>query len=225
VYNQFYLKDLLSRIHKITSVHHNGHFICEGGYHRHNYVNYGELIDFSNQKLLKELTTVLINLARIKFCHQYPKPMAVIAISTFGTKMVETISTRPRTDNHPVILPKGSKFALVKDMSGALLIDICKNHLIIVIDDVLNPDTTFNTVEGVLGMKPDGIAVIGDRSGKTASDLGIKQVISLETFAVTQYRPKECPLCKENVPIVRRPGYGWREERENSSYAGGYRDL
>lgn len=77
---------------------------------------------------------------------------------------------------------------------------------VLVVDDIL---TTGGSVQDVLDVvnvwkgEVVGVGVLVDRSGG-AMDFGVR-LESLLPMQVTSYAPDDCPLCRENVPLV-KPG-------------------
>jgi orotate phosphoribosyltransferase len=76
----------------------------------------------------------------------------------------------------------------------------------VVVEDVVT--TGGSTREVVELLRGSGVNVLAagsiiDRSGGNA-DVGVPRV-SLETLKVTAYRPEECPLCRDGLPLV-KPG-------------------
>lgn len=84
--------------------------------------------------------------------------------------------------------------------------EIKPGERVLVVEDVI---TTGGSVKEVMDIVKDleatvaGVAVLVDRSaGKV--DLGVRTE-SLLSLNVESYLPEECPLCKENIPLV-KPG-------------------
>ncbi len=86
---------------------------------------------------------------------------------------------------------------------------LLKGEKIVIIEDVITTARTINeTVEAIKDYGAELVAVgcIVDRtSGR--SDYNIKSLMQIDPVV---YDPSECPLCKENIPIV-KPGS--REEK------------
>ncbi|MDD4957387.1 MAG: orotate phosphoribosyltransferase [Candidatus Omnitrophica bacterium] len=78
---------------------------------------------------------------------------------------------------------------------------------ILIAEDVLTTGGSVREVISLLaedGMEPVGIISLVDRSGGTLDFGGIKYE-SLLKLNVPTFRPEECPLCKEGLPLV-KPG-------------------
>lgn len=79
-------------------------------------------------------------------------------------------------------------------------------HRAIVIEDVITTGgSTREVISVVRGLGAEVLAAgsIIDRSGG-AVDLGVPRV-ALHAMNVVAYKPEECPLCKEGIPVV-KPG-------------------
>ena len=76
----------------------------------------------------------------------------------------------------------------------------------LVVEDVITTGGSTREVVGLLtslGAKVVASASIIDRSGGTA-DVGTPRV-ALEVLNPVTYKPEECPLCRENIPVT-KPG-------------------
>lgn len=85
---------------------------------------------------------------------------------------------------------------------------------VLVVEDIT---TTGGSVKQVIDAVKDlggyvvGVAVIVNRGGITAKDLGVRYLHSLVTLSSEQTKKwllEECPLCKEGVEITSTPGHG-----------------
>ena len=79
-----------------------------------------------------------------------------------------------------------------------------KGEKVVIIEDVITTARTIKeTIEAIKEYEAEVIAVgcIVDRtSGKT--DYNIKSLLQIDPVV---YEPNDCPLCKENIPLV-KPG-------------------
>jgi orotate phosphoribosyltransferase len=77
-----------------------------------------------------------------------------------------------------------------------------EEKVLVVEDIVTTGDSAKQVVEAVraAGANPVGAAVLVNRSGK-ALDLGTNS-IALMNMDIPTYHPEECPLCKQNIPIM-----------------------
>jgi orotate phosphoribosyltransferase len=87
--------------------------------------------------------------------------------------------------------------------------EVTRGERILVCEDVV---TTGGSVKEVieivesLGGTVAGVGIIVDRSGGTAS---FENLFAAMTMQVVTYKPDECPLCKEGIPVEKpgsRPG-------------------
>lgn len=79
-----------------------------------------------------------------------------------------------------------------------------KGEKVVIIEDVITTARTINeTIEAIKEFEADVVAVgcIVDRTSGS-SDFNIKSLLQIDPVV---YNPEDCPLCKENVPIV-KPG-------------------
>ena len=84
--------------------------------------------------------------------------------------------------------------------------EIKPDQKVIVIEDVITTGGSTKeviTLLNSLGVKVLAAGSIIDRSGGTA-DVGVPRA-SLETLHPVAYKPEECPLCQQGVPVV-KPG-------------------
>lgn len=83
--------------------------------------------------------------------------------------------------------------------------EIVEGKKVIVADDVLTTGHSLSKVVNELrkSFNVQGVFVIIDRSEKEIN-LGAP-VISLYKKEVHNYKPEDCPLCKQNIPLI-RPG-------------------
>ena len=84
-------------------------------------------------------------------------------------------------------------------------------RVLVVEDIVTTGGSAGQVVEAVrrAGAEPIGAAVLVNRSGRPL-DLGTPTVALLE-LDIPTYDPKECPLCRKNVPLQRPGSKGARE--------------
>lgn len=82
---------------------------------------------------------------------------------------------------------------------------------VLIVDDVLTTGGTVNkvikAVEGI-GGKVVAVAVICNRGGVIAEDLGVPELSALTNIALEDWSEEECPLCAKGVPINTDIGKG-----------------
>jgi len=226
-------QDLLKRIHAVTDVYADKHFVYTGDAHGDGYVNYRGLGTPDNEVLCTEVSVELLILSVLTMGFDIYKPIVVIGPRSMGAQMVtfirEHFQPQDTTNVRTYILKKGSERGQFVWSTDEKL-TFSPDTQIVWMDDLLNNGTTVTTTRKMIeacGGRINVIAVIGDRSGLTASDLGADHIISLERFDLSRYELNDepCPLCEKKVPIVRNPGHGHTFEKENPDYPGGFIDL
>lgn len=78
---------------------------------------------------------------------------------------------------------------------------------VLVVDDILTTGKSIRETLAALqphGVDVAGIAVLVDRSGGSSADLGYP-LRALTTMEIATWEAAGCPLCRENVPLV-KPG-------------------
>lgn len=87
---------------------------------------------------------------------------------------------------------------------------IDKGEKVLVVEDVV---TTGGSVEEVINLVREyggevvGLGVLVDRSADFAPSIPYAYLLKLD---VENYEPKDCPLCKENIPLVKPGSKGLR---------------
>jgi|SRR3989344_232169 len=82
---------------------------------------------------------------------------------------------------------------------------------VLVVDDIL---TTGGSVEGVVravreaGGEVVGVAVLCNRGGVTAKQLGVPELFALCNVSLNSWPEEECPLCAQGVPVNTTIGKG-----------------
>lgn len=165
-----------------------GHFLLTSGLHSDTYFEKFRLIE--KPILLSEiLKDLLKDLKDIKW----------VIGPVFGGAIIAFESAR--------IL--NCKAAFSEKSEGGMVLkrgfDIKDEDKIIVVDDVLTTGKSVKaTLDSLKGKNIIGVYVLIDRSN---SETGIKcPVKSIIKMPVQNFKPEECPLCKNNIPLVRRGG-------------------
>jgi hypothetical protein len=188
VYNQ---ADLLRHIHQVASVYTSMHFVYTGGAHGDGYVNYRTLGNEQHKGLLTEVSLALLHQALQRFRVTRTEPVTVIGPETLGAKMLELLARNYGGQLNPVVLTKTADRQFTVRPGADL--DLAQHTRTIVIDDLLNEGTTLGKARRATGPHPDGVTVIGDRSGLSPGELGVEQVILLEQFTISRYSLTEGP--------------------------------
>lgn len=85
------------------------------------------------------------------------------------------------------------------------------DHNVFILDDVM---TTGGTVKKLIaearakGAQVIGVAVLWNRGGITAADLGVPRLISLIKKPLESWNEADCPLCKKGIPVNQDVGKG-----------------
>lgn len=82
---------------------------------------------------------------------------------------------------------------------------IDKNERVLVVEDVVTTGkSVYETIDIAKQYSPNiiGIGALVDRGGGFKTDLDYFPLIKLN---IVNYEPENCPLCKENIPLV-KPG-------------------
>jgi hypothetical protein len=228
--------DVLAEIHAAADVYTGMHFVYSGRDHGEGYVDYRSLGRLPENAPILRKASLLLFTRTIERAHLDPgRPITLVGPETLGAQMTMQIFAAS-ADEFPSALFDRSLLRIcnLKKVPGGLAWmhstanAIDSESQIIFVDDLLNALSTFecaNKLVTGLDASVAAIAVLGDRSGKTAADIGVRHIESLETFSLTRYQPHECPRCKRLVPIVRRPGHGYKFEQEHPDYPGGFVNL
>ncbi|MGE5499313.1 MAG: orotate phosphoribosyltransferase [Syntrophothermus sp.] len=168
-----------------------GHFLLTSGRHSNQYFQCAKVLQYMNY------TEIVCGIISTYFKNY--EIDTVIAPAIGGIVVGQEVARQ---------LGKKSIFAEREDKSLALRRGFTLNpgEKVLVCEDVV---TTGGSVFEVLdivrqyGAVPVGVGMIVDRSnGKVL--FGVPQVSALK-LDVVSYLPEECPLCKENIPVV-KPG-------------------
>lgn len=166
-----------------------GHFCLTSGLHSDTYFQCAKL--YENPKTVEKLGTELA------------KKLADIEFDTIVSPAIGAIIIGYETAKQC-----GKRNLFVERKDGALQLrrdyKLSKGEKVIILEDVITTARTINeTKEAIKEFEPEiiGVACIVDRtSGKT--DYKITSL--LEVQPVT-HEPGNCPLCKNNIPLV-KPG-------------------
>lgn len=166
-----------------------GHFCLTSGLHSDTYFQCAKL--YENPKVVEKLGTALAEkLKNIKFDTIVSPAIGAIIIGYETAKQCE----------------KRNLFVERKDGVLQLRRDykLKKGEKVIIVEDVITTARTINeTKEAIKEFEPEiiGVACIVDRtSGQTNYN-----ITSLLQVNPVTYNPENCPLCAENIPLV-KPG-------------------
>lgn len=167
----------------------HGHFCLTSGLHSNIYFQCAKLYQYPD--ITEKLGNLLAEkLADIEF--------DTIVAPAIGAVIMGYETAKQSKKRNLFVERKDGKMELRRGYS------LKKGEKIVIIEDVITTARTINeTIEAVKEFEPEVVAVgcIVDRtSGR--SDFNIKSLLQIDPVV---YNPDECPLCKENVPIV-KPG-------------------
>uniref|UniRef100_A0A7C4YGH6 Orotate phosphoribosyltransferase n=1 Tax=candidate division WOR-3 bacterium TaxID=2052148 RepID=A0A7C4YGH6_UNCW3 len=165
-----------------------GHFLLTSGLHSDTYFEKFRLIEkpFLLSRLLKKLLEGLEDIDWVV------GPVVGGAIIAFeSARILKCRAAFSEKTENGMVLKRG--------------FDIKEDEKIIVVDDVL---TTGKSITGTLnalkGKNISGIYVLIDRSENNINlNYPLKSLIK---YPVINYKPEDCPLCKKNIPLIRRGG-------------------
>lgn len=179
------------KILKEADVLMEGHFLLTSGRHSDKYLQCARIFQYT--KYSEELCKILAG----KF--KDSEIDIVIGPAIGAIQMAYEVSRH-----------LGVKNIFAERQDGAMTLrrgfSIEKGQKVLVVEDVITTGGSVKEViEVVNGCGGDivGVGVIVDRSGgKVDFGTRLESVISME---VQSYSPEQCPLCKENIPII-KPG-------------------
>lgn len=184
-------KQRIIEIFKESGVLMEGHFLLTSGRHSDRYMQCAKVFQYPGytQELTEELALafrddkvdIVIGPAVGGIILAYEMARSLGAKSIFAEREGGTMTLRRGFE-----IPKGSRVLVVEDVvttGGSVkeVIDLAKN----------------------MGGEVVGVGIFVDRSNGGV-DFGVK-LSSLLAFDITSYEPKDCPLCLNNIPVI-KPG-------------------
>jgi hypothetical protein len=220
-----------------VEVYDDLHFVYSGDDHGPGYANFRPLGNPGNEEILAELSFRLIMKAIEGARLDISRPIGVVGPETLGAKMVRSGVYAYNSRKAPG-LPR-LRFSFFKhdphnkekfhwgDGGGASLMEM--GTPVIWIDDLMNKGSTWERTKNlILDFWPGSvkaIATFGDRSEHTNETLGVPYFGSLSKISLERFPADECPLCKDQIPIVRNPGHGHLFEQSHPDHPGGFTSL
>ena len=118
----------------------------------------------------------------------------------------------------------GDDFVVAPDR---MLEPLLENAKVLIVEDLL---TTGSTVAKVIqlvrshGGHVVGVSAVVNRGGVTKEELGVPQLEAIVNISLDLYEAADCPLCRDEVPIVVDSGLGHGAEYQaiQPDYKGGY---
>ena len=223
-----------------VEVYDDLHFVYTSEDHGSGYANLRPLAHPENLPVLRELGFRLICTALVQGDFPGNERIAIIGPETLGAVIAkEAVEEYNRRDPHREPLLYGSfihdpaddkKFLWGEGGGMALMQPDPKRTItsVIWVDDLLNKASTWQRTKHLVDdLWPGAIkmlATIADRSKETARSIGVPMV-SLRKLIIDSYTPDTCPLCKDEIPIVVKPGHGHTYKQMHPDYPGGFREL
>lgn len=172
-----------------------GHFLLASGRHSDRYVEKFDLL--RNPRATERCLTVLAKAVqgdRIDVVAGPTTGGVLLAFELARQLGVPAAYAEPKSGGGPGReFRRGTRFT-----SGAR---------VLVVDDILTTGKSIRETLAALeahDVEVARIAVLVDRSGGTSTNLDYP-LLALTTMDIATWKPSECPLCRENVPLV-KPG-------------------
>lgn len=181
------VKDLLLKTNAIMK----GHFLLTSGLHSPIYVEKFNVLQHPKytEMLCKELA------------------------KKFADENVETV-VGPMTGGillaHEVGKALGTRAIFTERVNGKMAFrrgfSLAKGERVLIVEDIVTTGGSVREVIDVVkseGAIPVGVGLLVDRSGGKATfgEVPHKALLHID---VTTYKPEDCPLCKDNVPMTKR---------------------
>lgn len=181
------VKDLLIKTHAIME----GHFLLTSGLHSPLYVEKFNVLQHP----------------------KYTEALCQELAKYFADKNIETV-VGPMTGGillaHEVGKALGTRAIFTERVNGKMAFrrgfSLKKGERVAIVEDIVTTGGSVREVIDVVkaeGAIPVGVGLLVDRSGGKATfeDVPAHALLHLD---VTTYKPEECPLCKEGVPMTKR---------------------
>lgn len=166
-----------------------GHFCLTSGLHSDTYFQCAKL--YENPQVVEKLGTELA------------KKLDGIEFDTIISPAIGAMIIGYETAKQA-----GKRFLFVERKDGILQLRrdyrLTKGEKVIILEDVITTARTINeTIEAIKGFEPEiiGVASIVDRTNQKTD----YKITSLLQVSPVTHDPENCPLCKENIPLV-KPG-------------------
>lgn len=231
------LDEILTDIRGAAEVYidEEGQFVYSGDEHGKSYVDYRPLgRGPENAHILGKASLYLfrqiIKGARIN----RKQPIALVGPDTLGAMMAAQIfyAASPIIKKRKLLRlctlkknPTDKTFTWSEEDPKVLSVLVSAETQVIWFDDLLNAGSTFEKTRSMveaLGAKITAVGVLGNRSGKTAADLGVEYLAELERFDFSRHLEGQCPFCSKEEPIYLTPGHGRRFQERHPDYPGGF---
>ncbi len=197
--------DIIGILERVGAINGNGHFIGTSGLHLPTYINKDLLI--SNPKYSSEVGRLFADKFKNKKIDLVVAPaVAGIALSQWtayylskGTKQeVLALFTEKDSDNNQ-IFRRGFD-------------SLVKNKRVLIVEDITTIGSSVKRVISCTkkaGGRIVAVSVMVNKDPKrvNSKNLGVP-FFPLTTLVIPSYKPQNCPMCRENIPIDNRLGHG-----------------
>ncbi|MBB5337461.1 orotate phosphoribosyltransferase [Pectinatus brassicae] len=148
---------------------------------------------------------------------QYTEKLCQELAKRFADKNIQTV-VGPMTGGillaHEVGKSLGTRAIFTERVNGKMAFrrgfSLAKGERVLIVEDIVTTGGSVKEVIDVVkseGAIPVGVGLLVDRSGGKASfgDVPHEALLKLD---VQTYKPEECPLCQDNVPMTKRGSTG-----------------
>lgn len=148
---------------------------------------------------------------------QYTEKLCQELAKRFADKNIQTV-VGPMTGGillaHEVGKSLGTRAIFTERVDGKMAFrrgfSLAKGERVLIVEDIVTTGGSVREVIDVVkseGAIPVGVGLLVDRSGGKASfgDVPHEALLKLD---VQTYKPEECPLCQDNVPMTKRGSTG-----------------
>ncbi|MDQ0204837.1 orotate phosphoribosyltransferase [Pectinatus haikarae] len=181
------VKDLLMQTNAVME----GHFLLTSGLHSPMYVEKFNVLQHPRytEALCKELAERFADM----------QVQTVVGPMTGGILLA-----------HEVGKALGTRAIFTERVDGKMAFrrgfSLKRGERVLIVEDIVTTGGSVKEVIDVVrseGAVPVGVGLLVDRSGGKA-DFGDVPHKALLNLSVTAYKPEECPLCKNNIPMTKR---------------------
>lgn len=148
---------------------------------------------------------------------QYTEKLCQELAKRFADKNIQTV-VGPMTGGillaHEVGKSLGTRAIFTERVDGKMAFrrgfSLAKGERVLIVEDIVTTGGSVREVIDVVkseGAIPVGVGLLVDRSGGKASFGDVPHEALLKLHVQT-YKPEECPLCQDNVPMTKRGSTG-----------------
>lgn len=184
----------------------NTHVVFSSGQHGSVYINKDALYPH----------TLDVSFLCLEFANKFIEddPDIVVAPATAGIALSSwtayhlTIIGEKKKDVLAIYIENEKDNSLFIKRENAILLP---NKKVLIVEDITTTGRSllqYIKLIQELGGEVVGVATLYNRNTVTAKQLGVRKYFSHVTLQLDSWEPKECPQCKEGVPIDTRFGHG-----------------